>query len=91
MAKKDAFKVGDKVKFKKNVDLFPSPFTKVPIKFAKKGDKGVVVKSDVKVVRKHSGADRIVAVKVGKHKTPVYLMDHIRTKALYINSTIEKL
>jgi len=91
MTKKTDFNIGDKVKFKTDVKLYPTVFSKTPIYFAKKGDKGVVVKPDSKVAKRHREATRIVAVEVTKHKTPVHLMDSKIAKLMYVDKTIEHL
>jgi hypothetical protein len=43
--KKSEFVVGDKVIFKKPVKVFPDRFSSDSVDFAKKGDKGTVVKT----------------------------------------------
>ena len=91
MTKKTEFKVGNKVKFKKDVKLYPTPFSRTPIYFAKKGDNGVVVKTDLKKIKQWPEATRIVAVAVDKQKHPVYLVDSAGIGLLYVDSTIERL
>jgi len=88
MSKKKAeFAIGDKVIFKKPVKVFPTVFhpSDKGIDFAKKGDKGTVVKTDAVVKKLHSQVARIVSVSVTKQKHPVHLMN------TFIDSTIEKI
>jgi len=90
MTKKTDFNIGDKVKFKTDVKLYPTAFSRTPIYFAKKGDKGVVVKPDPKKTKMHKEATRVVAVAVDKQKHPVYLVDSATIGLLYVDSTIER-
>ena len=90
MSKSDDFKIGDKVKFKQDVKLYPTVFSKTPVYFAKKGDKGTVVKSDPKVVKRHREVTRMVAVEVPKHKTALHLMDSKLAKLMYVYKHIER-
>lgn len=87
--KKSEFTAGDKVIFKKPVKVFLSRFSSDSVDFAKKGDKGTVVKTDAVTKKLHPQITRIVSVSVSKQKHPVHLMDS--PGALYVDTTIEKI
>jgi hypothetical protein len=87
--KKSEFVVGDKVIFKKPVKVFPDRFSSDSVDFAKKGDKGTVVKTDTATKKLHSQITRIVSVSVSKQKHPVHLMDSMGS--LFVDTTIEKI
>ncbi len=87
--KKSEFAIGDKVLFKKPVKVFPSPFSSDFVDFAKKGDKGTVVKTDPVIKKLHHHVARIVSVSVNKQKHPVHLMDS--PGSLFVDTTIEKI